>query len=190
MKSSTTYRTLVVSLPPPVLALFIVVGVIFGVARAAAAEPRATIQVDASERLNAISPLLYGHFAEFMFEDIKGGLWAELLQNRGFEMAAPPPSAAQWWDRYPDNRNDDYVFFIGGGELGLTEVGYPPALPNRAQVLVTIRDDPQEHGIYQDRVPLRAGLTYRGSIWLRGAALAPDNRTPLDGPFEGASASR
>ena len=185
MKSSTTYRTLVVSLPPPVLALFIVVGVIFGVARAAAAEPRATIQVDASERLNAISPLLYGHFAEFMFEDIKGGLWAELLQNRGFEMAAPPPSAAQWWDRYPDNRNDDYVFFIGGGELGLTEVGYPPALPNRAQVLVTIRDDPQEHGIYQDRVPLRAGLTYRGSIWLRGAALAPDNRTPLDGPFEG-----
>ena len=154
-------------------------------AATAADSPRATIRVDASQRLNPISPLLYGQFAEFMFEDIKGGLWAELLRNRGFEMEAPPPSAAQWWDRYPDNRNDDYVFFAGGEDLGLSEAGYPPAFPNRAQVLATIRDDLQEHGIYQDRIPLRAGLTYHGSLWLRGVALAPDDRTPLDGPFHG-----
>jgi len=154
----------------------------------ATAQPQpaeASIRVDASKRLNAISPLLYGHFAEFMFEDIKGGLWAELLQNRGFEMTAPPPSLSQSWDRYPDNRNDDYVFFTGGGELGVAEAGYPPEFPNRAQVLVTTRDDLQEHGMYQDRIPLRKGLTYRGSLWLRGAELAPDNRTPIDGTFRG-----
>lgn len=53
-----------------------------------------TIRIDASQRLNPISDLLYGQFAEFMFEEIKGGLWAELIVNRGFEDVAPPPAAA------------------------------------------------------------------------------------------------
>ena len=128
----------------------IAVVLLCSVATAQQKSAQATIRVDASKRLNAISLLLYGHFAEFMFEDIKGGLWAELLQNRGFEMTAPPPSLSQSWDRYPDNRNDDYVFFAGGAELGLAETGYPPEFPNRAQVLVTTRDDLQEHGMYQD----------------------------------------
>jgi len=145
----------------------------------------ATIRVDVSQRLNPISPLLYGHFAEFMFEDIKGGLWAELVMNRGFEVTAPPPSAAQYWERYPDNRNDDYVFFLGGEEWSISEAGYPPTVPNRAQVLICRRDDLQAHGIYQDQIPLRKGVTYRTSVWLRGGGLAPDDTTPTTEAFAG-----
>jgi alpha-N-arabinofuranosidase len=145
----------------------------------------ATLRIDVSQRLNPISPLLYGHFAEFMFENIKGGMWAELVMNRGFEVTAPPPSAAQYWERYPDNRNDDYVFFLGGQERSISEAGYPPTVANRAQVMLCRRDDLQAHGIYQDRIPVRNGVTYRASLWLRGAGLAPDDNTPTTEAFGG-----
>jgi len=156
-----------------------------GTARAQGAPAEAEIRIDASRRLNPISPLLYGHFAEFMFEDIKSGLWAELIANRGFEVVAPPPSAAQYWERYPDNRNDDYVFFLGGAEHGISEAGFPPSAPGRAQVMVVTRDDRQAHGLYQDRIPVRDGIVYRGSLWLRGAGLEPDDRTPSHEAFGG-----
>ena len=70
-----------------------------------APEAQATIRVDASSRTHPLSELLYGQFAEFMFENIKQGMWAELLVNRGFEDLAPPPAAAHYWERYPDTRN-------------------------------------------------------------------------------------
>ena len=75
-----------------------------------AAPVQATIRINASERLNAVSDLLYGQFAEFMFENTKRGMWAELLANRGFEDLAPPPAAAHYWERYPDNRNHANAF--------------------------------------------------------------------------------
>ncbi len=128
---------------------------------------RATIRIDASERLNSISDLLYGHFAEFMFENIKQGLWAELLVNRGFEDGAPPPAAAHYWERYPDTRNHPNGFLLGGEVHGITEQGYPPAYENRAQVLTNLLPEQRGHGIFQPRIPVRSGVTYGGSLWLR-----------------------
>ena len=52
----------------------------------------ASIAIDAAKVDNRISPRLYGQFAEFMFENIKFGLHAELLRNRGFEETAPATS--------------------------------------------------------------------------------------------------
>ena len=40
----------------------------------------ATLKIDANKVENTLSPTLYGQFAEFMFEDIKGGLSAELTR--------------------------------------------------------------------------------------------------------------
>jgi hypothetical protein len=45
----------------------------------------ATLAIDANKIENVLSPTLYGQFAEFMFEDIKGGLSAELVRDRGFD---------------------------------------------------------------------------------------------------------
>ena len=128
---------------------------------------RATVRIDASQRLNPISDLLYGHFAEFMFENIKQGLWAELLVNRGFEDVAPPPAAAHYWERYPDTRNHPNGFLLGGTASGITEQGYPPALENRSQVLTNLLPEQRGHGIYQPRIPVREGVLYLGSVWLR-----------------------
>ena len=43
-----------------------------------------------------------------MYEGVKGGLSAELLRNRGFEEAANAIGLSRHWERYPDDRNDDY----------------------------------------------------------------------------------
>src|SRR5205807_9702853 len=47
----------------------------------------AFLAIDAAKVENAISPTLYGQFAECMFEDVKGGLYAELIRDRSFDEA-------------------------------------------------------------------------------------------------------
>lgn len=147
---------------------------------------QATVRIDASQRLNPISDLLYGHFAEFMFENIKQGLWAELLVNRGFEDIAPPPAAAHYWERYPDTRNHPNGFLLGGEAHGIREQGYPPALANRAQVLTNLLTEQRGHGIYQPRIPLREGVTYVCSVWLRATdARRGESGVETSGTFAG-----
>ena len=147
---------------------------------------RATVRIDVAERLNPVSELLYGQFAEFMFEDIKGGLWAELLVNRDFENEAPRPAAAHYWERYPDTRNHPNGFSLGGASQGISEQGYPPDSENRGQVLTNLLSEQRGHGIYQPGIPLRSGVTYRGSIWIRGTgARRGDAGIETGGEFAG-----
>ena len=73
----------------------------------------ARLIVDASHVEGEVSPLLYGQFAEFMFEGVKGGLHAELLRDRGFEERPNAIGLPRYWERYPDDRNDDYALTFG-----------------------------------------------------------------------------
>src|SRR3989442_14581071 len=50
-----------------------------------AAQPRATIQVDASRVTGAVHPFVFGHQMEHEYNTIQDGLWAELLHDRKFE---------------------------------------------------------------------------------------------------------
>src|SRR3712207_4172223 len=68
----------------------------------------ATVRVDARRVENRISPLRYGQFLEFMYEGMKYGVHAELLRGRGFEEAPNALGLPRHWERYPDDRNDDY----------------------------------------------------------------------------------
>src|SRR3954468_18128849 len=70
-------------------------------------EDEATVAIDAATVENHISPRLYGQFSEFMYENIKFGLHAELLRNRGFEEPASAIGLPRYWERHPDDRNDD-----------------------------------------------------------------------------------
>lgn len=153
---------------------------------AAEGTPQAIIRIGVSERVNPVSDLLYGHFAEFMFENIKGGLWAELLVNRGFDEVAPPPAAAHYWERYPDNRNHANGFFLDAGALGLSYQGHTSLAGDRAQILVNSLPGQHGHGIYQSNIPVRAGLTYHGSVWLRGTGVTGTGKgLQAAGRFEG-----
>src|SRR6476620_5279293 len=70
---------------------------------------QASISIDASKPVGKISPLLYGQFLEHMFEGVKFGLHAELLRNRSFEEQPNVIGLSRHWERYPDDRNDDYA---------------------------------------------------------------------------------
>src|SRR5215204_7080042 len=112
----------------------------------------ASITIDARKVENRISPLLYGQFLEFMFEGIKGGLHAELISNRSFEEAPNVIGLSRNWDRYPDDRNDDYALSFAWDD----QLSYPHrknetkehSLRVKAGDGVIIR-----HGVYQPRVP-------------------------------------
>ena len=127
----------------------------------------ASITIDAGKVENHISPLLYGQFMEFMFEGIKGGLHAELIRNRSFEEAPNAIGLSRDWNRYPDDRNDDYALsfvwddYITYPAERKTERKEHSLRVNAGEGVI------QRHGIYQPRIPIRAGLEYRGYVWLR-----------------------
>ena len=128
----------------------------------------ATVVIDAATVENRISPHLYGQFAEFMFENIKFGLHAELLHNRGFEDAANVIGLPRDWERDPDDRNDDAIRFRWDDSAA-----YPPSRPlgqhqveHSLRIDVPVRDG-RRRGIHQRRVPVREGVEYRGYLWLR-----------------------
>jgi alpha-N-arabinofuranosidase len=122
----------------------------------------ASITVDARKVENRISPLLYGQFMEFMFEGIKGGLHAELIRDRSFEEAPNVIGLSRNWDRYPDDRNDDYALSFAWDDQSYPQQRKEHSLRVRAGDGVIPR-----HGIYQSRVPIKAGIEYRGSVWLK-----------------------
>jgi alpha-N-arabinofuranosidase len=140
---------------------------------AAQATQRASISIDARKVESRISPLLYGQFLEFMYEGIKGGLHAELLRNRSFEEPANAIGLSRNWERYPDDRNDDYGLSFQWD----TQFAYPQ------QRKIKLDSDVKEHslriesgdgvierhGVYQPRIPVRSGIEYRGYFWLRTA---------------------
>lgn len=128
----------------------------------------AGIAIDAAVIENRISPRLYGQFAEFMFENVKFGLHAELLRNRSFEESANAVGLPRHWERDPDDRNDDAMRFRWDDASA-----YPPSRPaGQQQVEHSLRieiaaADRQRRGVFQPRVPVRAGVDYHASLWLR-----------------------
>ena len=129
----------------------------------------AEITVDASRSDGEISPLLYGQFAEFMFEGVKGGLHAELLVDRGFEQSPNAIGLPRNWERYPDDRNDDYGLNFRWDDSVTTIVRRDSLTGARAAHALRVDAGDaviERHGFYQPRVPVRAGLPYRASVWL------------------------
>ena len=134
----------------------------------------ARVTIDARRVENRISPLLYGQFLEFMYEGIKRGLQAELIRNRSFEEPPNIIGLSRYWERYPDDRNDDYALAFGWDE----EVAYAPQ--QKLKINTGEREMKQHservqagdgvierHGIYQSGIPVKAGLRYQGYLWMK-----------------------
>jgi alpha-L-arabinofuranosidase len=129
----------------------------------------ATISIDGGTVEGRISPLLYGQFMEFMYEGIKRGLHAELIRDRSFEEGRGSDGLVPHWNRYPDDRNDDYGLSSARDET----VAYPTTEPSEAlltghSLRVELRPAViTRHGVFQSRIPVRRGIEYRGSVWIR-----------------------
>jgi alpha-N-arabinofuranosidase len=129
----------------------------------------AKVTIDAGTVAGPISPLLYGQFMEFMFEGVKFGLHAELLRNRSFEEPPNVIGLSRHWERYPDDRDDDYALNFAWDD----SVRYPDKPRSETQIAehslrVDVGDGAiQRHGVFQDRVPVRGGVEYQGYLWLK-----------------------
>lgn len=62
-------------------------------AGAADKPPATTIRIDATQPRTQVSPRLYGIFFEEINHAGEGGLYAEMVQNRDFEMTTLPKGA-------------------------------------------------------------------------------------------------
>jgi len=130
---------------------------------------KASLAIDTAKVENAISPILYGQFAEFMFEDIKGGLYAELIRDRGFNEAPNALGLSRYWERDPDDRNDDdALHFTWDDSVYYTVHGDTNTLSTQHSLRIDIdRNDGRRRGIRQGWIPIRKGLEYHGYIWLK-----------------------
>ena len=150
--------------------------------RALAQTQTATLTIDASKVENALSPTLYGQFAEFMFEDIKGGLSAELIRDRGFDEQPNALGLPRYWERDPDDRNDDgAMHYTWDSDVYLPVDGDQNTLPSQHSLRIEIAGDGgQRRGIRQGWIPVRSGLEYRGYIWLKSADYIGDVTVTLE----------
>ena len=140
------------------------------IAGANAQSARATLTIDANKVENLISPMLFGQFAEFMFEDIKGGLSAELIRDRGFDQQPNAIGLPRYWERDPDDRNDDgSLHFKWDAEVYLPAGVDQNSIAIQHSLGVEITGDGgQRRGIHQAGIPIRAALEYHGYVWMKG----------------------
>jgi len=169
MKPSATRRTLERFASLTVILCLVVLNL-----ASATAQTGARVSIDAGRVEGRISPLLYGQFLEFMYEGIKNGLHAELIRNRSFEEQPNVIGLSRHWERYPDDRNDDYGLAFAWDDA----VSYPTNRKNvvetkeRAVAEHSLRVEAGDgviprHGVFQSRMNIRAGVEYRGYIWFK-----------------------
>src|SRR5438105_255136 len=91
------------------LSVLLVTATLTTYATVSAAEKSATasITIQADRVEGHVSPTLYGQFDEFMYEGVKSGLHAEMIRDRSFEDAPNAIGLPRYWERDPDDRNDD-----------------------------------------------------------------------------------
>lgn len=131
----------------------------------------ATLTIDTDTVENVISPSLYGQFAEFMFQDIKGGLDAELVRDRGFDEQPNALGLPRYWERDPDDRNDDAALRLAwDADVYLPVNGDKNTLASQHSLRVDVQGEfEQRRGVHQGWIPVRAGIDYEGYIWLKSA---------------------
>jgi len=147
-----------------------------------ASSQTATLKIDANKIENAISPLLYGQFAEFMYQDIKGGLSAELIRDRGFDEQPNALGLPRYWEHDPDDRNDDAAMhFAWDADMYLPAESDQNTLPSQHSLRVEIRGtDSQRRGIHQGWIPIRSGVPCHGYVWLKSADYIGDIDVALE----------
>ena len=98
-----------------VLILYICAGAgVFRAAVPARAQGKADVTIDVDKPGPAVNPRMYGIFLEEINHGVDGGLYAELVRNRGFEDSRPPEGYKLVNGRWVDPAGFDSGF----GEFG------------------------------------------------------------------------
>ena len=152
----------------------------------------ATINIDVAQPGPQLNPRMYGIFLENLNHAVDGGLYAELIQNRGFEDAKPPEGYlyhnGRWVDSLDRNAYDaDFARFgyftnglpfwslvQGGGAQGSMRLDLSdPLTPEspRSCRLEIESASPGRVGIANRGfwgIGVKDGETFKLSFWARG----------------------
>ena len=78
------------------------------------AQEKASMKIYTNKVKNTVSPNLHGIFFEEISHGGEGGLYAELIQNRGFEESRIPPGAVLEGDMLNPNPNNQPHYNLNG----------------------------------------------------------------------------
>jgi alpha-L-arabinofuranosidase len=137
---------------------------------------RSQITIDPREKLEPISPLIFGQFIEHMGECIYGGIWAEMLEDRKFFHPVPAPGEIR-----SRTRQGAVVLaaspwkVIGPPER--VEMSRADPLSGEHNPRITLNDVPG--GVFQEELGLLSGKGYTGRIVVRGDPSAAPIRVSL-----------
>ncbi len=126
--------------------------------RAPAPEMTAAVTIDASAVRGKINPFVYGQQLEVMANCVDGGVWAELLKNRRFDLA----------DDNGDGVSDPWlgVGANAGARFSLEEES--PVSGAYSQKVVLRGHSDQPRGLRQPEQRVLFGRPYQGYIHLKG----------------------
>jgi alpha-N-arabinofuranosidase len=104
-----------------------------------------------------------------MFQDIKGGLFAELIRDRGFDEVPNSLGLPRYWERDPDDRDDDgNMKFAWDASISSPVHSDANTLSAQHSLRIDIsRNDGQRRGIHQGWIPIQKGSSYHGYVWLK-----------------------
>jgi alpha-N-arabinofuranosidase len=105
-----------------------------------------------------INPMLFGNFIELL-DDLCPGMWAEMLNDRGFEGVIPPAK----WVYYDGSPTFCDRSWDKGRDWSIETVG---AFNGRCCARINGRDD-RVVGLTQSGLSVKQGVSYRFSAWLR-----------------------
>jgi alpha-N-arabinofuranosidase len=147
----------------------------------------ASIDIDASTVDGHINPRLYGQFIEFMFEGVKYGLHAELIRNRGFEEPPDRSGLSRHWERYPDDRDDDYAMSLHVvDDVAYPEVRRADGTTSGQSLRVELKPGVvQRHGVSQGKMSIRQGIEYHGSVWMKSKGFSGAVTLALEADLNG-----
>jgi alpha-L-arabinofuranosidase len=94
------------------MAIGLVLLMLLAATAAHAAEAKATIQIDASQRGPKLNPRMYGIFLEEINHGVDGGLYGELVANRAFEDSRPPEGCTPKDGRWKSKQGWDSGFHV------------------------------------------------------------------------------
>ncbi len=120
-----------------------------------------SLAVDTTRVVGQIDGKIYGQFLEHIYHSCNGGLWGERVWNRSFEEKQPVETTPAEAGRTPFR----HWQFYGQGTVAADAVN-----PLNCDVSARLNCVTGEAGLEQSSLCVRAGETYRGSIWVRGQA--------------------
>lgn len=120
-----------------------------------------SFRIDADKKIGAVSPMIYGQMIEHAYWSVHLGLWAQLIDNGGFELDRDKKytGVAQGWELTSTNTGNQFT-----GKLD----DQKPFNAGFSQQVSITKYTAGEVRLSQRGLFVKPGVDYKGFIFLRG----------------------